>query len=133
MAGREPGGPGSPVFQAAGTTAQVSAVSVREVPRTGPASSEDAGDSENAATAGPTPPGGFEDGEEEAFLAEARERDGPVAAAPSRAVGEVDARPLPHVEDLVKRIPPGVRDALEDLFRARFVTVRRVPERALKP
>ncbi len=39
---------------------------------------------------------------------------------------------LPPLEDLVKRIPPATRDLLEELFRARFVTVKRVPKSALK-
>jgi len=33
---------------------------------------------------------------------------------------------------LVKRIPLATRDLLEELFRARFVTVKRVPKSALK-
>ena len=39
---------------------------------------------------------------------------------------------LPPLEDLVKRIPSATRDLLEELFRARFVTVKRVPKSALK-
>lgn len=39
---------------------------------------------------------------------------------------------LPPMEDLVKRIPAPARDLLEELFRARFVTVKRVPQSALK-
>jgi hypothetical protein len=33
---------------------------------------------------------------------------------------------LPPLEDLVKRIPPKTRAALDELFRANFVTVKRV-------
>jgi hypothetical protein len=36
------------------------------------------------------------------------------------------------MEDLVKRIPAPTRELLEELFRARFVTVKRVPQAALK-
>lgn len=43
-----------------------------------------------------------------------------------------DPKALPPLDELVKRIPPAVRESLEDLFRARFVTVKRVPARALK-
>lgn len=43
-----------------------------------------------------------------------------------------DTQPLPPLNELVARIPVEVRDALEDLFRARFVTVKRVPKRAFK-
>ena len=39
---------------------------------------------------------------------------------------------LPPMEDLVKRIPMPTRDLLEELFRARFVTVKRLPQSALK-
>lgn len=71
---------------------------------------------------------------ESAFLAEARDRGEPVA--PTRAkediAEETDAKALPPLNELVNRIPADVREALEDLFRARFVTVKRVPKRALK-
>ena len=40
---------------------------------------------------------------------------------------------LPPMEDLVQRIPAPVREAVEELFRARFVTVKRIPSSALKP
>jgi len=36
------------------------------------------------------------------------------------------------MEDLVQRIPVAARDLMEDLFRARFVTVKRIPKSALK-
>lgn len=36
-------------------------------------------------------------------------------------------RDLPPLEDLVKRIPPKTRAAMDELFRANFVTVKRVP------
>jgi hypothetical protein len=39
---------------------------------------------------------------------------------------------LPPMEDLVKRIPGPARALVEELFRARFVTVKRVPRSALK-
>ena len=39
---------------------------------------------------------------------------------------------LPPMEDLVKRIPAPTRGLLEELFRARFVTVKRIPSRDLK-
>lgn len=71
---------------------------------------------------------------ESAFRSEAKERGEPVVAArvASEVTQEVDTGPLPPLEELVRRIPPHVRETLDDLFRARFVTVRRVPERALK-
>lgn len=39
---------------------------------------------------------------------------------------------LPPMEDLVQRIPAPARELLEELFRARFVTVKRMPKSALK-
>jgi hypothetical protein len=39
---------------------------------------------------------------------------------------------LPALDELVERIPADVRDTLEDLFRAKFVKVARVPKKALK-
>ncbi len=75
-----------------------------------------------------------DDSAESAFLAEARDRGEPIA--PTRAKEEIadetDAKALPPLNELVNRIPADVREALEDLFRARFVTVKRVPKRALK-
>ncbi|WP_164976085.1 hypothetical protein [Oleiharenicola lentus] len=43
-----------------------------------------------------------------------------------------DKGSLPPLEDLVKRIPMPTRDLMEELFRAKFVTVKRVPQSALK-
>lgn len=79
-----------------------------------------------------TPPG-FDEAAESAFLAEARER-GEVVAAPVAIdyAESTDARPLPRLEELVNRLSPEVRQMLDDLFRARFVTVKRIPKRALK-
>jgi hypothetical protein len=39
---------------------------------------------------------------------------------------------MPPMDDLVKRIPMPARDLMEELFRARFVTVKRIPQSALK-
>ena len=39
---------------------------------------------------------------------------------------------LPPMEDLVKRIPAPARELMEELFRARFVTVKRLPKSAMK-
>lgn len=75
-----------------------------------------------------------DDAAEAAFLAEARDRGEvptPVKAREEIAE-ETDARPLPALDDLVARIPAEVRESLEDLFRARFVRVARVPRKALR-
>ncbi|MBI4626045.1 MAG: hypothetical protein HY736_22840 [Verrucomicrobia bacterium] len=53
-------------------------------------------------------------------------------AAATEAIEETDTAPLPPLDQLVKRIPPAVRATLDELFRATFVTVRRVPKNALK-
>jgi hypothetical protein len=68
------------------------------------------------------------------FLAGARERGEPVVAAKPKPDDndETSSPSLPALDDLVQRIPAEVRDVLEDLFRARFVTVKRVPKKALK-
>lgn len=69
---------------------------------------------------------------ESAFRAEARQR-GETVAAPPVMTEVVETGPLPPLDSLVQRIPSEVRDTLEELFRAKFVTVRRVPASALKP
>jgi hypothetical protein len=56
----------------------------------------------------------------------------PVAAAVADATDEPAPKALPPLDELVKRIPAEVRDTLEELFRARFVTVKRLPKKALK-
>lgn len=49
------------------------------------------------------------------------------------AVEEIEPKgALPPLDQLVQRIPAEVRETLEDLFRARFVGVKRVPKKALK-
>lgn len=75
---------------------------------------------------------------EASFIAEARERGEPTAAAPIRATAdrdgaeENDAKNLPRLDDLVKRIPAEVMETLDDLFRVKFTTVRRMPKKAFK-
>ena len=71
---------------------------------------------------------------ESAFLATAREHSEPVVATKAQEeIGEeTDSKALPPLNDLVQRIPAEVREVLEDLFRARFVSVKRVPKKALE-
>jgi hypothetical protein len=58
--------------------------------------------------------------------------EGVVAAARAASdEGEV-AAPLPPLDSLVSRVPPAVREVLDELFRARFTGVRRVSSRVLK-
>ena len=72
---------------------------------------------------------------ESAMLSELRSKGENVSAPrrPTAPVEETDtAANLPPLDELVGRIPPEVREVLEDLFRAKFVAVRRVPKQALK-
>ncbi|MBI2516754.1 MAG: hypothetical protein HYV95_07535 [Opitutae bacterium] len=39
---------------------------------------------------------------------------------------------LPPLDDLVQRIPAATRELIDELFRAKFITVKRVPKSALK-
>lgn len=98
---------------------------------------------EHAEPAPPTPmleegaPIGPSEGEEAAFLAEQRDLGGGGAVQRPRtpAAGALDdepTAPLPPLEDLVNRIPGPTRALLDELFRAKFVTVKRVPKSALK-
>jgi hypothetical protein len=74
-----------------------------------------------------------DDSAEGAFLGEARERgEHVVAVAAVEAVEETETKSLPPLDAMVKRLSPDVREMLDDLFRAKFVTVRRVPKKALK-
>lgn len=76
-----------------------------------------------------------DDAAESAFRAEARERGETVVASPPAADDgreDAEAGALPPLDQLVARLPADVRETLDDLFRARFVAVRRVPRKALK-
>ena len=60
----------------------------------------------------------------------------PVVEAPETAAEDEEEEeketPLPALDELVQRLSPETRELLDDLFRAKFVTVRRVPKQALK-
>lgn len=73
-----------------------------------------------------------DDSAESAMLPELRSRGEMAEPAATEAVEEIDTKNLPPLDDLVKRLSPEVRDALDDLFRAKFVRVTRVPKKALK-
>ena len=81
------------------------------------------------------PPPGDEPPPSEAFeaamLTELRARGEP-AFTPPPAEGEAPKGKLPPLEELVGRIPAETRQLLDELFRARFTEVRRVPAKALK-
>ena len=71
---------------------------------------------------------------ESAFRADSRERGEPdlPAGLIVEATEETDTKGLPALEDLVKRISPETRELMDELFRAKFTGVRRVPAKALK-
>ena len=93
-----------------------------------PATESTAAAPENNANAWP------DDAAETAFRAEAIERGEPdvLVAAATEATEETDPKGLPAMEELVKRIPAESRELLDELFRAKFTSVRRVPAKALK-
>jgi hypothetical protein len=67
-------------------------------------------------------------------LAEQREQGFTTPARAAQPVGREpeDTAPLPPLDDLVARIPTETRQLMDELFRAKFVTVKRVPRSALK-
>lgn len=70
---------------------------------------------------------------EEAYLAEQRAAQPVPPARPAAGPEEAPEPPgpLPPLETLLPRIPPAVREALDEYFRAKFVKVQRVPKAAL--
>jgi hypothetical protein len=69
---------------------------------------------------------------EAAFLGEQREQGFAPPKASPQAVEQADTTPLPKLDELVNRIPPETRALMDELFRAKFVAVRRVPKESLK-
>lgn len=80
------------------------------------------------------PPAWLDEQAESAFRAEARDRGESVRVTRPAEDAAEEAEPgnLPQLDELVARIPADVRETLEDLFRARFVAVKRVPRKILK-
>ncbi len=79
-------------------------------------------------------PAGPSSEEEAAFLAQDRSAEQADSLQPtidSAEPGKGETT-LPPLEDLVNRIPAPARELMEELFRARFVTVKRLPKSALK-
>ena len=69
-------------------------------------------------------------------------RDGSAAASPAsrRVVASAEEEdnegksvPLPDVDALVARLPAEVRETLDELFRARFVAVKKLPRKVFQP
>jgi len=67
-------------------------------------------------------------------MAEARERGEtiPIKAVAAREEAESETGPLPALDEMVQRIPAEVREVLEELYRAKFTAVRRVPMKFMK-
>ncbi|HVW21293.1 MAG TPA: hypothetical protein VHC86_08760 [Opitutaceae bacterium] len=106
-------------------------------PETGPVSAAPAPPAPAAAPDGAGPDEGPNwpgEADESAFLAAARESGEeapprlPAAPAPEEPAGS-----LPPLEELAGRVPPAVRAALDELFRAKFSAVRRIPAEAIDP
>jgi hypothetical protein len=77
-------------------------------------------------------PAGPSSDEEAAFLAQEREMGIVTPTLMHAESPPVEKGDLPPMEDLVKRIPMPTRDLMEELFRAKFITVKRIPQSALK-
>jgi hypothetical protein len=83
---------------------------------------------------GPEAAGAPEEGEwpdaadESSFLSEARFRGEAPAPVSTRSPVPVLGENLPPLEELVSRVPAGVRGVLDELFRAKFTAVRRYAE-----
>ncbi len=79
-------------------------------------------------------PSGPSSEEEAAFLAQDGSSEQAYSLPPK--AGSAEPEPgeaaLPPMEDLVQRIPAPTRELMDELFRTRFVTVKRVPRSALK-
>jgi hypothetical protein len=71
---------------------------------------------------------------EAAFLGETRGADASpmVSRVAGSAPAETVTAPLPKLDELVNRIPAESRELLEELFRAKFTTVRRIKQTDLK-
>ena len=77
-------------------------------------------------------PAGPSSEEEAAFLAQEREMGIVTPALMHTESPPEEKGSLPPMEDLVKRIPMPARDLMEELFRAKYITVKRMPQSALK-
>ncbi len=98
-----------------------------------PANSANGADVEEAVEGGKNE-GWPDEAAETAFRAEAKERGEPEmpVMAPVEATEETDTKGLPALEELVKKIPAESRELMDELFRAKFTGVKRVPAKALK-
>jgi hypothetical protein len=68
-----------------------------------------------------------DEADETAFLSEASARGEPQAPVADRMAAPTVGARLPPLDELVEKVPADVRAILDDLFRAKFTTVRRYP------
>jgi len=72
---------------------------------------------------------------EAAMSAEVSEREGP-AKKPTKKEREhaetLDGPPLPKLEEMIATVPADLQEKMDELFRAKFQSVRRVPAATLK-
>ncbi len=85
---------------------------------------------ENVEIGAPIGPGEVE---ETAFLAE-QGTTSPPKPMPVVATAQDSATdaPIPPMDELIHRIPPAARELIDQLFRAKFITVKRMPVSAFK-
>ena len=69
---------------------------------------------------------------ESAFLAESKGSSVSVVPQIVQVEDKAPAAPLPKLDELVSRIPAETRELLDELFRAKFTTVRRIKQTDLK-
>lgn len=84
-------------------------------------------------------PAPWMDAEREAAMQAAMEVEAAERSAkskPSRrqveAAETLDGGPLPSLEDLIAKVPAELQEKMDELFRAKFQTVKRVPPAVLK-
>lgn len=70
--------------------------------------------------------------EESAFLAEQRQVNPPKAAGIAPVEADDRIVSLPPMDELIQRIPASTRELMDQLFRAKFITVKRMPVSAFK-
>jgi len=70
---------------------------------------------------------------ESAFLAESKGSSVSVVPQIVQVEDKAPAAPLPKLDELVSRIPAETRELLDELFRAKFTTVRQIKQSDLKP
>ena len=63
---------------------------------------------------------------------EARDSDMPKPRSKAKGDDTLEGGPLPDLDQVIARIPEKVKATMDELFRAQFESVRRVPAAVLK-